>query len=142
MITLAPPIERYMSSVLVLVGPKETIADASRHMRLHDIRHLPVVDGKKLVGILSQRDVYLIETLRDIDPTSVLVEEAMTRELYEVEPEEPITNVALHMAERRIGSAVVAHNGRLLGLFTTTDALRALAAHLSQGPRMASGEND
>jgi acetoin utilization protein AcuB len=139
MATSSPPIERYMSSVLVTVRSSETIADASRHMRLHGIRHLPVLDGEKLVGILSERDVGLIESLRDLDPTQVLVEDAMTEDPYQVDPEEPIARVVTEMAERRIGSAVVAHDGKLLGLFTTTDALRALAAHLALEREMVSG---
>ena len=61
-----------------------------------------------------------------VDPTNTLVEEAMTADPYIVEPEEPLTSVVAHMAEHKVGSAVVAHYGRLLGLFTTTDALRVL----------------
>jgi acetoin utilization protein AcuB len=125
---IALPVENYMSSVLVVIDPNQPISEASRLMRLHDIRHLPVVAHGKVVGMLSQRDVYLIETLQDVDPARVLVEEAMTADPYEVEPEEPIHVVAREMADRRIGSAVIAHNGRLLGLFTTSDALLALSA--------------
>lgn len=125
---VALPIENYMSTVLILVEPTQTIAEAARLMRQHDIRHLPVVTKGKVVGILSQRDVHLIETLEDVDPMSVLVDEAMTDQPYVVEPEEPIHVVAHEMAARKIGSAVVAHGGKLLGLFTTTDALLALSA--------------
>jgi acetoin utilization protein AcuB len=124
----ALPIEHYMSSVLVVVGPKQPIAEASRLMRLHEIRHLPVVDRGRTVGVISQRDVYLLETLEDVDPARVLVEEAMTREMYTVVPDERVDVVAREMADRKIGSAVVARGEQLLGLFTTTDALRALAA--------------
>lgn len=123
-------IENYMSSVLVVIGPKDTLAEAARRMRLHSIRHLPVVDGKHVVGLLSQRDVYLVETFKGVEPSRVLVEEVMRKEPYVVEAEDAVTKVASEMAERRIGSAVVAHNGKLLGLFTTTDALRALATVL------------
>lgn len=102
----ALPVENYMSSVLIVIDPKDTIAEAARRMRLHTIRHLPVVSKGRVVGILSQRDVYLIETLKDVDPARVLVEEAMTREIYTVEPDEPIHAVAKEMADRRIGSAI------------------------------------
>ncbi|MBK7877731.1 MAG: CBS domain-containing protein [Planctomycetes bacterium] len=127
--TQVAPIERFMSTVLVVIAPEQPLMEAARLMRLHAIRHLPVVKKGRLVGILSQRDVHLLETLQDVDPARVLVEEAMVREVYTVEPEEPIDRVALGMAERRIGTAVVAHGDKLLGLFTTTDALRALAAY-------------
>lgn len=122
------PIERFMSTVLVVIAPEQPLMEAARLMRLHSIRHLPVVRKGRLVGILSQRDVHLLETLQDVDPARVLVEEAMVRDVFTVEPDEPIDRVASGMAERRIGTAVVAHGDKLLGLFTTTDALRALAA--------------
>jgi CBS domain-containing protein len=125
---VAIPIQHYMSSVLVVIEPERTIAEASRLMRLHSIRHLPVVSKGKVVGLISQRDVYLIETLKDIDPAQVAVEEAMVREVFTADPEEPVYRVATEMAERKIGSTVVSRDGKLLGLFTSTDALRALAA--------------
>jgi acetoin utilization protein AcuB len=125
---VALPIENYMSSVLILIEPTQTIAEAARLMRQHEIRHLPVIKHGKVVGILSQRDVHLIETLEDVDPARVAVEEAMTEKPYVVDPEEPLHVVATEMAKRKIGSAVVAHGDKLQGLFTTTDALLALAA--------------
>ena len=121
------PIEHYMSSVLVVIDPHQTIAEASRLMRLHSIRHLPVVDKSSVVGLLSQRDVYLIETRKDVDERRVTVDEAMTTELYTVEPDEPLNAVVRTMADKKLGAAVVTHGGKLKGLFTTTDALRALA---------------
>jgi acetoin utilization protein AcuB len=139
MTRLASPIENYMSTVLILVEPTQTIAEAARLMRQHEIRHLPVVSRGKVVGILSQRDVHLIETLEDVDPTSVMIDEAMTDQPYIVEPEEPIHLVAKEMAARKIGSAVVARGGKLVGLFTTTDALLALAALVIDSDAAESG---
>jgi acetoin utilization protein AcuB len=120
-------IENFMSHVLVVVDPQQTLAHAARLMRGHEIRHLPVVERGEIVGILSQRDMYLLETLSDTAPEEIRVEEAMTHEPFVVDPEEPLHSVASRMAARRIGSAVVARDQQLLGLFTVTDALRALA---------------
>src|SRR5690349_263459 len=122
-------IENFMSHVLVVVGPRQTLGEASRLMRGHGIRHLPVVEHGKVIGILSQRDVYLVETLAVSRPEEIRVEEAMTSDPFLVEPEDSLESVAEHMASRRIGSAIVAHDGVLLGLFTVTDALRALAVY-------------
>jgi len=121
------PIEKCMSTVLFLAAPKDTIADASRRMKLHGVRHMPVVDGRRIVGILSEKDILLIESLRNSDPTRVLVEQVMTQDLYTADPLDSLARVAHEMDERRIGSAVVARDGQLLGIFTTTDALRVLA---------------
>ncbi|MFN0006972.1 MAG: CBS domain-containing protein [Planctomycetota bacterium] len=121
-------IDRYMSSVVVLIDPSQPLAEAIRLMRLHDVRHLPVVAKNRVVGLISQRDVYLVQSLAPADPSQILVSEAMTRDPYAVDPEESVYRVAREMVRRRISSAVVAHGGRLRGLFTTTDALLALAA--------------
>jgi len=121
-------IEKYMSSVVVVIDPQQTLAEAVRLMRLHRIRHLPVLAHGRLVGLVSQRDVYLMESFDRTDPSQILVKEAMSSSPYTVDPEEPIDVVAREMARRKIGSALVAHGGRLLGLFTATDALQALAA--------------
>lgn len=125
-------VENYMTSVLVVVGREETIAEATRRMRLHEVRHLPVVEGGKVVGIITQRDIHLIQSLCAAEPHETLVEEAMVHDVYTIEAEDDLRRVAAHMAEHRLGSAVVAHNGKLLGIFTATDALRALAAVLTE----------
>lgn len=124
----APEIEHYMSSIVVVIDPSQTLAEAIRLMRLHEIRHLPVVAQGRVVGLISQRDVLFTSSLDAVDLAQVLVAEAMRRSPYVVDPEENVDVVAREMARRKIGSAVVAHNDKLLGLFTTTDALLALAA--------------
>ncbi len=95
-------------------------------MRKHQIRHLPVTQGGKLAGLVSQRDLHLIETLKDVNPKEVPVEEAMTRDVYIVSPTEPLMKVAAKMAHDRIGSAMVVGDQGIEGIFTTTDALVAL----------------
>jgi len=121
-------IENYMSHVLVVIGPKQPLAEAIRLMRLHEVRHLPVVTNGKLDGLISQRDIYLMQSLERSDPSRILVSEAMTSDVYTVEPEEPVDRVAREMVRRRIGTALVTHGPRLMGIFTATDALLALAA--------------
>jgi acetoin utilization protein AcuB len=128
-----PQIQDHMTSALVVIEPDKTLNEAAALMRRHGVRHLPVVDKKgKLVGIVSQRDVLLVETLEDVDPTEVKIEEAMNREIYSVQPDEPLENVAQEMAEKKYGACVVANKQKLLGLFTTTDAMRVLATLLGQ----------
>jgi len=121
-------ISRYVSSAVVVLGPGQPLSEAIRLMRLHEVRHLPVVAKGRLVGLVSQRDVYLMQSLEPVEPSEVLVSEAMTSDPYTVEPDAPIDVVTREMARRKIGTALVTHNQVLLGLFTTTDALLALAA--------------
>jgi acetoin utilization protein AcuB len=135
-----PTVEQHMTVSPVVIGIDRTIADARRIMRDQGIRHLPVVDAGRLVGLVSQRDLYLAETMRGVDPARDGVREAMTADLYAVPPDAPLGEVAATMAERRIGSAIVVDRGSVIGLFSTVDALRALA-ELSggRGPRGRAG---
>jgi len=121
-------ISTYMSTILVVISPSRSIKEAIRLMRLHDVRHLPVLEKNKVVGVVSQRDIYLMQSLENSDPGRVQVSEAMTSDPYTVEPDEPIDHVAREMVRRKIGSVLVTHGDRLLGLFTNSDALLALAA--------------
>ncbi len=89
------------------------------------IRHLPVLDGKKVVGIISERNLKLPSHLAD--EINLIAENIMTADPYIVQPETSLEKVASTMAERRIGSAIVVNSqGELSGIFTTIDALNAL----------------
>ncbi len=120
-------IQGFMTVAPVVISSDRTIAEAHRVMRERNIRHLPVVDGGALVGVVSQRDLYLLESLKGIDPATEPVREAMAPDPYAVAPDAPLDGVAAEMAKRKIGSAVVVDRGSVVGLFTTVDALRALA---------------
>ncbi|MBN1206811.1 MAG: CBS domain-containing protein [Myxococcaceae bacterium] len=108
------------------IGTRSPLTEAHRMMNDHAIRHLPVLEGGRLVGMVSQRDLHLVETLRDVDPKTVTVEEAMSQDAYTVAPEAPLAEVAREMARHKYGSAVIIRGSAVLGIFTTTDALRAL----------------
>lgn len=117
-----------------LIGVEQPMAAAHEMMRQNGIRHLPVLHGGKLVGIVSLRDLHFIETLRDVDPEAVRVEEAMTQDVYTVPPRTPLKEVVSEMAERKLGSAVVVDGTRIVGVFTTIDALDTLATMLATRP--------
>ncbi|HEY6101186.1 MAG TPA: CBS domain-containing protein [Anaeromyxobacter sp.] len=121
-------VQQHMTVAPVVVASDRTLAEAHRLMRERNIRHLPVVDHGRLVGIVSQRDLYLLETLRGVDPANETVGEAMSADPYTVAPDAPLDAVATAMAERKYGSVVVVDRGSVIGLFTTVDALRALAS--------------
>jgi len=124
-----------MSVSVHTVTSRHTLAEAHQVMRERGVRHLPVIDDGRLVGVVSQRDLYLLETLKGVDAARELVEEAMTSEPFVVAPDAPLDEVAEQMAQRRHGSALVLEQERVIGIFTTTDALRALVAVLRRGRR-------
>ena len=126
-----PTIQKYMTTTPHTIGSDQTIAKASGLMSEYHIRHLPVLRGGQLLGVLSDRDIKLIETFKDVDPTKLQVEEAMTEQPYTVEPETPLDTVVSTMAEHKYGSAVIVQNHKVVGIFTTVDACRALAELLT-----------
>lgn len=121
-----PTIQKYMTATPVTVRPDLPLAAADKLMHEHSIRHLPVLNGGRLVGLVSQRDVRLIETLKDVDPKVVSVEEAMSQDIYEITSDTPLEEVAANMASHKYGSAVVVDSGKVVGIFTTVDAMKAL----------------
>jgi acetoin utilization protein AcuB len=126
-----PMIQKYMSTDVQTIGDDQTMLMAHRLMREGRIRHLPVLHQGKLVGIVSDRDLNLVESLSNVDPKLVTVSEAMTGDPYVVAPETPLDEVVSMMAEKKYGSAVVCDNHKVVGIFTTVDACTALATLLS-----------
>jgi acetoin utilization protein AcuB len=121
----------HMTPAVWTIGQGASLATARGVMNERRIRHLPVLHGGRLVGVVSQRDIQLLETLKDVDPKEVTVEEAMSQDVLVVDPEAPLAEVARKMAARKSGSALVADDGVLCGIFTTVDALRAIDSLLS-----------
>ncbi len=124
-------ISERMTKTPHLIGAEQSLKTAHDLMRKHHIRHLPVLHGGKLIGIVSERDLHLVETLHDVDPANVRVEEAMSQDVYAVTPKTPLKEVVREMAARRLGSAVVVDGAQVIGVFTTVDALETLAGVLS-----------
>ncbi len=106
---------------------------AARHMmHEHDVRHLPVKRGSKLVGVLSDRDLK-----RSLDPAlgispgnELFVDDVMVHNPYVVETSEPLDKALSGMAEAHIGSVLVVRKSKLVGIFTATDACRVLCEYL------------
>jgi len=124
---------RYMSAAPTVVAKSLTLAGAHQVMREKGIRHLPVVEEGRLVGVVSQRDLYLLETLPGVDAAREAVEEAMTDEPYAVPPDAPLESVVEGMVAKRRGSAVVVDREAVVGIFTSTDAMKALLFLLRGG---------
>ena len=122
-----PTIQRYMTTSPHSIGREQTLAHAHDVLRTNSFRHLPVLDGGVLVGMLTHRDLALIETLKDVDPKKVTVEDAMSTEVYTVSPDAPLDEVVSEMAEKKYGSAVVLSNRKVVGIFTTVDVCVALS---------------
>jgi len=122
-----PHIQKYMTYIPKSIGYDQSIAQASEFMRKLHLRHLPVLKGGKLVGILTDRDISLVMSFKDTDAEKMTVEEAYTPDPYFTSPDAPLNEVVAHMAEKKYGCALIVDNGKLVGIFTETDAYKALA---------------
>jgi acetoin utilization protein AcuB len=129
----------FMTPQPLTIGRKEPLMTAHRLMNEHRVRHLPVLEKGELIGVVTQRDLYLLETIRGVDIDSDVVEDAMTSDTYAVPASAPIAEVARHMARHRYGCAVVLERGKVAGIFTVTDAMRLVAklAPPARGSRLA-----
>ncbi len=100
-------------------------------MQAAGIRHLPVVDGETIVGMVTERDIRMLESCGRAT-VDIQVREAMTPEPYVVDINMPIARVCRTMADRKLGSVIVTEDTAVVGIFCTTDALRALAEILEE----------
>lgn len=101
-------------------------------MRLGRIRHLPVVDGTQLAGIISERDLfrtslaqalgYGSEATRDL-MKKLRIKDVMVQKVTTVSPETPLCEATRIMVEQKIGCLPVVDGDRLVGLITETDIL-------------------
>lgn len=134
-------VEGWMTRDVISVAPQDPLARAWEIMQGRRIRHLPVLEGDQLVGILTDRDVrtalpsplqkegaHASEVL-----SNTKVEAVMTRNVISAIPEMPMEDAAEIMLTRRIGALPVVHQGKLVGIITVTDVLRAFAETLGVG---------
>ncbi|MEM9452769.1 MAG: CBS domain-containing protein [Myxococcota bacterium] len=117
-------ISEIMSPLTHSIGDEQPMAEATHRMHQFSIRHLPVLRGGRLVGIVSERDLALVESLPGVDPNTVTVGEAMTAEPFAVPPDASLQAVLREMAEHKWGTVVVIDGVTPIGIVTTTDALR------------------
>jgi CBS domain-containing protein len=117
----------------VTLKPDDTLDLANDIISLGRIRHIPVVDGGKLIGIISERDLIgaaanrifgLKQKSKSALLKSVLIKDVMRKRVVTMEPDTPIKDVAHMMADKKIGCVPVIESGALVGLVTTTDVLR------------------
>lgn len=124
-------IEDYMTPVPHTIGHDIPVKKAIEIMHEFKIRHLPVQDAGKLVGVLSDRDLKLVTSFgADKD---LKVEEVMIPDPYAVEPGSELSRVVREMAKHKYGCAIVQKGaGRATGIFTANDALRILGDLLEE----------
>lgn len=143
-------VQEWMTADPVTVTPQTSVLNARRILRAQGVRHLPVVDGDRVVGMLSDGDLLL----RDSQVTQALsalqsdllggryrrVESIMVTSVRVTQPDDTVRAAAETMQRWKINSLPVIEDGRLIGIITTTDCLRALLCLLDhQGGQPVDG---
>jgi len=124
-----------MEAEVVSLGSDDRLDLVEDIMRLGRIRHLPVLDEGRLVGLVSQRDLLAASLSRALDfapeqrrsfARAVDVEEVMSRDLETVAPDTPLREAAERMLKAKVGCLpVVKPDGSLVGLLSESDLVRA-----------------
>ncbi len=117
-----------MRSPAVAIAPETKLEDAYRTMREKGIRHLPVLDSGRLVGVITDRDLRLATSSLAPSPfpQGSRVDEVMSRTPLTADRLDPVEDAARTMRERKIGCLPVVANGTLVGIITGLDLLDAL----------------
>ena len=126
-------VNEIMMGAPVTLKPQDTLDLANDLISLGQIRHIPVVDDGRLVGLLSERDLLgaaakaifgLKQKSKSALLKSVLIKDVMKKKVITVKPDTPIKEAARTMKEKKIGCVPVVSEGAVVGLVTVTDILR------------------
>lgn len=129
-------VREVMTAEVVTLDAGDHLDLAHDIMTLGRIRHMPVLRHGRLVGLVSQRDLFraAVSSVLDFRPAAerqwlakIRVEEVMAREVLVAEPEWPIQRAVDLMVEKKIGCLPVLDDGRLIGMLSETDCLRLLS---------------
>lgn len=129
-----PQVLAYMTPFPYSIDVDAPLAEAHAFLRERRIRHLPVTERGQLAGVLTDRDIKLAlgPDLGSPPERELAVRDVYQSDSYIVDAGASLEDVANHMAERHVGSALVTRGGKLVGIFTTTDVCRALAKVLRE----------
>jgi CBS domain-containing protein len=132
-----------MTSPAIVIAPDTSVPAASALMKERGIRHLPVVEHGRLVGIISRSDLReaSISASANADTyefnfllNRLTVGRLMTRKVFTITPDAPVVHAAELMTERKIaGLPVVDPDGSVAGIVTESDLLKMLVRKLREG---------
>ena len=126
------PIKEFTTQNPITVTEDTAIDELMMLMEGAKVRHLPVVGENTVVGIISDRDLRLFAGLSDAEKYQVCAGDMMSPSPLTVSSNTPLAEVAFIMAEKKVGSVIVVEDNQLYGIFTATDALKALVEVISK----------
>ncbi len=119
-------VKEIMTKAPACCTPDTKVSEIARLMQTHDCGAIPVCDGAKIVGIITDRDIVCRAFGRDEHPGAIAVSEIMTKTVATVNDNESIQRAVSVMAEYRVRRVPVVSDGLLVGMLSQAD----LAEHL------------
>jgi CBS domain-containing protein len=110
-----------MTASVTSARPSQSLADAARVMKTDDVGSVPVVEGERLVGILTDRDIVVRAIAEGRDPLTVTVDEVVSREPVTLDPDQNLDEALELMVRHKVRRLPVVENGRLVGMLAQAD---------------------
>lgn len=130
------PIAKIMSDNVITLNSTDDLTTAEELFKLHQIRHIPVVQGQKVIGMLSHTDLMRVsyaETVEEYETevdvvlnSTFTIEQVMTKNVVSVQAKDTIREVAEILSEREFHALPVVSDTELVGIVTTTDLIKLL----------------
>lgn len=117
---MARTVREIMTTNCVTVTPKDNIYEAALKMKQHDIGFIPVVEGKKLIGVCTDRDL-VIRGYAEKHSGSTAITEVMTADCVTCSPDTTLDQAAELMADEQIRRLCIVDNGELVGVCAIGD---------------------
>jgi CBS domain-containing protein len=129
------PISKIMTADVVTVNKTHTLKDVDKILEQAHIRHIPVVSGDEVIGMISRTDLQKISFVNSFDGDGLTtamydalsIEQVMTKDLTTVNAGDTIHDVTVTLSENEFHALPVLDRGKLAGIVTTTDLLKYLA---------------
>ena len=128
------PISKIMSKRVVSVHKNQSLQQVAKLIRDRPIRHVPVMSGKEIVGMLSKTDLEKISFVNTIDGNKLTtlmydvltIEKVMTKDVLTIQHKDTIYDAALLLSENEFHALPVMDEDELVGIVTTTDLIKIL----------------
>ena len=128
------PVSKIMSSNVVTVNTSQSLNEVEALLNENNIRHIPVVSGKEVIGMISKVDLHKISFVNPLESNQLTttiynefsIEQVMTKNIRVIQKDDTIFEVATILADSEFHSLPVVDGSELVGIITTTDLIKFL----------------
>lgn len=128
------PVSKIMTTDILSVNLTQSLRDVDAVIKDQHIRHVPVVSGENIIGMLSKTDLQKITFVNTVDGDGLTtamydnlsIEQVMTKEVTTVDKDDTILDVATILSKNEFHALPVTEQGKLVGIVTTTDLVKYL----------------